>query len=81
MVTGLEDQESVDLAFTAGATDYVTKPIHWAVLRQRVRRLIRQAQLQQEIEITNQRLAAANETLKYLATVDGLTQVSKSSPF
>ena len=39
MITSLEDQESVDRAFTVGATDYVTKPIHWALLRQRVRRL------------------------------------------
>lgn len=40
MITGLDDQESVDRAFEAGATDFVTKPIHWAVLRQRVRRLL-----------------------------------------
>ena len=39
MITSLEDPESVDRAFTVGATDYVTKPIHWALLRQRVRRL------------------------------------------
>ncbi len=40
MVTALEDNTSVDKAFAAGATDYITKPIHWAVLRQRVRRLL-----------------------------------------
>ena len=40
MITGLNDEESVDHAFEAGAVDYVTKPIHWAVLRQRVRRLL-----------------------------------------
>src|SRR3569832_1159545 len=34
MITVLDDQDSVDQAFAAGATDYVTKPIHWAVLRQ-----------------------------------------------
>ncbi|MBD2101907.1 GAF domain-containing protein [Leptolyngbya sp. FACHB-261] len=39
MITSLEEQESVDQAFEVGATDYITKPIHWAVLRQRVRRL------------------------------------------
>ncbi|HVO43165.1 MAG TPA: response regulator, partial [Aggregatilineales bacterium] len=46
IVTALDDDESVDRAFAAGATDYVTKPIHWAVLRQRVRRLIQQQRLQ-----------------------------------
>src|SRR5215470_11326004 len=34
MITGLDDQPSVDRAFEVGAVDYVTKPIHWAVLRQ-----------------------------------------------
>jgi len=41
IITGLEDEASVDWAFEVGAIDYVTKPIHWPVLRQRVRRLLR----------------------------------------
>ena len=41
MITGLEDANAVDLAFASGTTDYITKPINWAVLRQRVRRLTR----------------------------------------
>lgn len=40
IITALSDFESVDRAFDVGATDYVTKPIHWAVLRQRVRRIL-----------------------------------------
>ncbi len=40
MITVLDDQESVEQAFNAGATDYITKPIHWSVLSQRVRRLL-----------------------------------------
>lgn len=40
MVTALADQDAVDLAFAAGAADFITKPINWAVLRQRVRRLL-----------------------------------------
>lgn len=45
MITGLYDQPSVDRAFTVGAIDYITKPIHWAVLRQRVARLLHMNQL------------------------------------
>jgi len=37
MITCLDDAESVDRAFSVGASDYTTKPIHWALLRQRVR--------------------------------------------
>lgn len=40
MITVLDDSESVAQAFDAGATDYITKPIYWAVLSQRVRRLL-----------------------------------------
>jgi len=46
MITGLDDRESVDRAFSVGANDYVTKPIHWAVLRQRIRRLLHTRQLE-----------------------------------
>ncbi|QFS49342.1 response regulator [Nostoc sphaeroides] len=74
MVTGLEDQKSVDRAFAVGAIDYVTKPIHWAVLRQRVKRLIEQSQLQQELE-------AVNMELQRLATIDGLTQIANRRRF
>jgi PAS domain S-box-containing protein len=49
MITALEDQESVDQAFEAGATDYITKPIHWAVLRQRVRYLLAASQAEEEL--------------------------------
>ncbi|MGB6294793.1 MAG: PAS domain-containing protein [Rivularia sp. (in: cyanobacteria)] len=40
MITALYEQSSVEKAFNAGATDYITKPIQWLVLRQRVRRLL-----------------------------------------
>jgi diguanylate cyclase (GGDEF)-like protein len=69
IITGLDDQDSVDRAFEVGAADYVTKPVHWAVLRQRVRRLIRQSQLQRQLETLNQELHR-------LASVDGLTQIA-----
>ena len=40
MLTFLDDKDSINKAFTAGATDYITKPIFWAVLFQRVNRLL-----------------------------------------
>ncbi|MEA5599437.1 PAS domain-containing protein [Rivularia sp. UHCC 0363] len=40
MITALYEQSSVERAFNAGATDYITKPIQWLVLRQRVHRLL-----------------------------------------
>lgn len=53
MITVLDDPDSVEQAFAVGATDYITKPIHWAVLRHRVRRLLEQSRLAQQLEQAN----------------------------
>ena len=53
MITSLDDSQSIEQAFAAGATDYVTKPIHWALLRHRVRGLrdsIKRRQAEAEIK-------------------------------
>ena len=39
MITVYDDEQSVDRAFQAGANEYITKPIHWAVLRNRIKQL------------------------------------------
>ncbi|HEY9824600.1 MAG TPA: EAL domain-containing protein [Stenomitos sp.] len=40
LITALDDSESVARAFEAGATDYMTKPVNWEILRQRINRLL-----------------------------------------
>lgn len=41
MITGLEDENSIVRAFSSGATDYISKPINFSVMKQRVARLIK----------------------------------------
>lgn len=41
MMTGLDDLESIDCAYEAGATDFITKPINWYILRYRVSYMLR----------------------------------------
>ena len=41
MLTGLDDLESIDRAYRVGATDFITKPINWAILSHRVRYMLR----------------------------------------
>ncbi|MDD5761540.1 MAG: response regulator, partial [bacterium] len=41
MMTGLDDSSSIHRAYEVGATDFVTKPIHWVVLGYRVGYLLR----------------------------------------
>jgi CheY-like chemotaxis protein len=64
MITGLDDSESLDRAYAVGAADYITKPIHWAVLRQRVKRVLNQSHLHRELEASNLALRQKSEELQ-----------------
>lgn len=55
IITALQDTPSIERAFEVGAEDYITKPIHWEVLRQRIRRLIRAYQAMRELQRSLQR--------------------------
>ncbi len=41
MVTGMDDLESVEQAYQHGATDFIAKPVNWALVGHRVRYLFR----------------------------------------
>ncbi len=41
MLTGLNDTGSIELAYQAGATDFIAKPINWTLLSHRVRYALR----------------------------------------
>lgn len=45
MFTSLEDTESVMRAYECGATDFISKPINWALLQHRVRFILKAAEL------------------------------------
>ena len=64
MITGLEDSGSLDRAYEVGAADYIPKPIHWAALRQRVKRFLQQSQLYRELETSNLTLQRQNHLLE-----------------
>jgi diguanylate cyclase (GGDEF)-like protein/PAS domain S-box-containing protein len=41
MLTGLNDTQSIELAYQAGATDFIGKPINWTLLTHRIRYALR----------------------------------------
>jgi len=49
MVTGLEDIESVNRAYSAGATDFLSKPINWSLISHRVRYVLRASRTYQDL--------------------------------
>ena len=49
IITSLDDDASVTQAFSAGAVDYITKPINWSVFKQRVKRIVEGEQNRQKV--------------------------------
>ena len=62
MITALNDKQSIDRCFDAGATDYLTKPINNQVLRRRVRRMLRTRQAEEALRANEARLASIINT-------------------
>ncbi len=82
IVTALTDVETLKKAFTAGAIDYITKPVRRVELLARVNSAINltrerktRIKREQELEDALQLLEEKNKTLEKLATIDELTQL------
>ena len=58
MVTGMDDLKSVELAYHSGATDFIAKPINWALIGYRVRYLLRSYQAQLDLKTAEARTTA-----------------------
>jgi diguanylate cyclase (GGDEF)-like protein len=74
MVTGMDDVDSVDAAYQAGATDFISKPISWALIAHRVRYVLRGYQINLDLE-------AARQNIRRLAYFDSLTGVPNREYF
>ncbi|MBF0309546.1 MAG: response regulator [Magnetococcales bacterium] len=64
VVTPQEDNTSVIQAFAAGADDFITKPVHWGVLFQRMRHLLRGVRAHRQ-ELQNQVAPFCEETARH----------------
>ena len=64
MLTALEDSESIEQAFEAGATDFITKPINWELLAQRVKYALRSSQIEDKLRSSQSQLVFAQKLAK-----------------
>ncbi len=64
MVTGTEDAERVSSSYTAGATDFVLKPVNWKVLIHRLHYMVKASGLLQQLEQSEIRLSKAQQLAK-----------------
>jgi diguanylate cyclase (GGDEF)-like protein/PAS domain S-box-containing protein len=82
MVTGINDLQSIDRAYDVGATDFIAKPIQWALIGHRVRYLLRAAQDRRNLQLAEARNAAilaAIPDLLFELDIDG-TYIDWHSP-
>ena len=77
MVTGCDDTQSIDRAYEAGATDFVVKPINWALLGHRIRYVMRGARTIEALRFSEQKNAALLKAIPDgIFLVDGTGAVS-----
>jgi diguanylate cyclase (GGDEF)-like protein/PAS domain S-box-containing protein len=81
MLTGLEDEESIERAFEVGATDFATKPVNLGLLGHRVRYLLRAYRTQVQLGESESWLAQA-QRLAHIGhwEWDSVTGVHRVSP-
>src|SRR5262249_32268612 len=88
IVTASTDVEALQLAFSAGAMDFITKPLRKIELITRVRSALklkhemdhRKAREQDLLQVTSE-LQERNEQLRRLSSMDGLTGISNRRRF
>jgi signal transduction histidine kinase len=59
--TGLDDIASIEKAYEAGATDFIGKPLKWAILKHRVRYVLRSARAFDALRRNQETLVAAKD--------------------
>lgn len=61
MLTGLDDEASINLAYQVGATDFFVKSTQWSLLSGRLRYLLRSSRTRIELERSKAKLARAQD--------------------
>jgi diguanylate cyclase len=74
IVTGSDDRESIDKGFSAGATQYKTKPVNWSLLGRDVQYMLRASNAFHSLKRQEDRL-------RYLAYFDPLTSLPNRRSF
>ena len=64
MITSLDDVPSINRAYEVGATDFITKPINWLILSQRIRYMLRSSQVMENLRISEEKNRGLLEALQ-----------------
>ncbi len=81
MVTGRTDDTNLQLAFEAGAMDYLTKPINKIELLTRIRSVLKLKHEMDSSKKIARQLEEANQKLQLLSSMDELTGIANRRQF
>ncbi|OSM00387.1 putative response regulator receiver protein [Magnetofaba australis IT-1] len=90
IITGMTGRSFVDIAYHAGADDFIAKPVNWDILRHRIADHIHNKRIDSDLNVTKsalvdayQLLDRAHEKLRYERGIieEILTRMRQSAPF
>ena len=59
MMTGLEDFDSIERAYSAGATEFCVKPVNWSLLPRHIRFILKANHTREQLRVSEERYALA----------------------
>lgn len=69
MMTALDDADAVNKAYDAGATEFVTKPVNWAVESYRLKNMLKAAEDRRELELSRTEWERTFDAIDYMVLV------------
>ena len=75
-LSSLNKDKDIEMGIAAGGDDYLLKPISEVVLAAKIRAMQRIIQMRQSLLVLTRKLDTANQELKRLTSLDGLTSIA-----
>ena len=80
-LSSLNKDKDIEMGIAAGGDDYLLKPISEIVLASKIRAMQRIIQMRQSLLVLTRKLDSANQELKRLTSLDGLTGIANRRHF
>ena len=80
-LSSLNKDKDIEMGIAAGGDDYLLKPISEVVLAAKIRAMQRIIQMRQSLLVLTRKLDTANQELKRLTSLDGLTGIANRRHF